>query len=99
MVKDLPITRQDVKLAEEIYGPNIYAIKEKTVNKKVDHIIAPITNIAKQILKEYKNITLFIDIIFVNGIKFLFTVSRHIDFITAQHVLSEMYNNTSNQSK
>ena len=34
MAKGLPITRQDLKLVEEIYGPNIYALKGKTVKKK-----------------------------------------------------------------
>ena len=47
MVKGLPITRQDVKLAEEIYGPNIYALKGKTTNQKVNYVIAPITIISK----------------------------------------------------
>ena len=27
LVKGLPITREDVKQAEEIYGPNVYALK------------------------------------------------------------------------
>ena len=47
MVKDLPITRKDVKLVEMIYGTNIYTLKGNTVNKNVDHIVAPITNIPK----------------------------------------------------
>ena len=91
MVKGLPITRQDVKLAEEIYGPNIYALKGKTVNRKIDHVFAPVTDISKQLLKEYKNITLCTDVMFVNGIKFLLTVSRHIDFVTAEYVPSKKY--------
>ena len=85
MVNGLPIMRQDVKLAEEIYGPNIYALKGKTVNRKVDHIITQvtITIILKQILREYKNITLCIDEMCVKGVKFLLTVSWPIDFVTA----------------
>ena len=89
MVKGIPITRKDVKLAEQIYGPNIYALKRKTTNRKVNHVVAPITSIPKQILKEYKDSTLCIDVIFSNGIKFLLTVSRHIDFVTAQYVPSK----------
>ena len=45
--------RQEVKLAEEIYGPNIYALKGKTVNRKIDHVVAPVTDIQKQLQKEY----------------------------------------------
>ena len=75
MVEEILITREDVKLAEEIYGLNVYALKENTTNQKVDHVIAPITRIPKEILKEYKNITLCIDVMFIKGIKFLLTVS------------------------
>lgn len=75
MVIDLPITRQDDKLADKMYGPNICDIKGKTVNKKVDHVVAPITDILRQILKEYKRITRSIDVVFINGVKFHLTVS------------------------
>ena len=54
MVKGLPITRKVVKLAEEIYGPNTYALKGKTTNRKVDRTVAPITSIPKQILKNIR---------------------------------------------
>ena len=91
MVKGLPITRQDVKLVDEIYGPNVYTLKGKTTNQKVDHVIAPITRIPKEVLKEYKNITLCIDVMFINGIKFLLTLSPNIDFVTAQYVPSKNY--------
>ena len=47
MVKGLPIKRQDAKLAEEMYGPNIYALKGKAVKRKGDHVIAAITSIPK----------------------------------------------------
>ena len=48
MMKGLPITRQDVKLAEELYGPNIYALKGKITNGKVNHVIPPITKNSKR---------------------------------------------------
>ena len=78
-----------MKLAEEIYGLNIYALKGKTINRKVDHVIAPVTSIPKHVLKEDQNITFCIDVMFVNDITFLLTVSRHIDFVTAQYVPSK----------
>ena len=80
-----------MKLAEGIYSPTIYALKGKTVNRKVDHVITPVTSIPKQILKEYKHITLCIDVMFINCIKFLLTVSWHIDFVTAKYVPSKKY--------
>ena len=49
LVKGLPITREDVKRVEEIYGQNMYALNRKTMNRKVDHVVAPITRIPKEI--------------------------------------------------
>ena len=66
-------------------------MQRKTTNRKVDHVIAPITRIPKEILKEYKNITLCIDVMFINGIKFLLTVSQNVDFVTAQYVPNKKY--------
>ena len=48
MVKDLPIMRQDIKLAEKMYGSNIYALKGKTLDTRIDHVVAPIPSIPKQ---------------------------------------------------
>ena len=90
-VKGLPNTRENVKRAEDIFDPNVYALKGKTTNRMVDHVVAPITRIPKEILKEYENITLCIDVMFINGIKFPLTVSRNIDFVTAQYVPSKKY--------
>ena len=99
LVKGLHITREDVKRADEIYGPNVYALKGKTTNRKINHVIAPITEIPKEILKEYKNITLCIDIMFINGIKFLLTVSRNIDFLQPNTCRARSTMGTSSQSK
>ena len=48
----LPITREDVKRAENIFGLNIFALKGMTKNRKVDHMVDPITKIPKEILKK-----------------------------------------------
>ena len=69
----------------------MYALKGKTANRKVDHVVAPIARIPKEILREYKNITLCIDVKFINGIKLLLTVSQNIDFVTAQYIPSKKY--------
>ena len=37
-VKGLLITREDVKQAEDIFGPNVYALKGKTTNLHFAHL-------------------------------------------------------------
>ena len=38
------------------------------------------------ILERYKNITPAGDIMFINGIRFINTISRHIKFMTTEHI-------------
>ena len=49
-----------------------------------------ITNAPKTILDKYKAVTICCDLIHINGIGFLITISRHIMFATGVfHVVSE----------
>ena len=66
-------------MAEEIYGPSVPYLQGKTVRHKVQHV-EPIMvpNLPKGILDRYKKVTLYCDLIHINGIGFLKTTSLHI---------------------
>jgi hypothetical protein len=74
-----PFTRRYVRIAKKIFGPDVPAMKGKTVKRKRkmprEDDISDITPI---IMKEYSEIHLSIDIMHVNGIKFLISHSKHI---------------------
>ena len=72
ILHNLPILWEDVRMAEDIYGPSVPYLQGKTVCYKVYHvepIIVP--NVPKGILDIYNNITLFWDLIHINGIGFI----------------------------
>ena len=70
-------------MAEDIYGPSIPQLKDKTVRSKVQHVEPiKITNVPKTILDKYKEVTICCDLMHINGIGFLITISRHIMFAT-----------------
>jgi hypothetical protein len=77
-----PFTRRDVRIAKKIFGPDVPAMKGKTVKRKS---IMPreddISDIPSDIIKEYSNVHLSIDIMHVNGIKFLISYSNHIGLL------------------
>jgi hypothetical protein len=85
MISGCPVTIHDVKLAQTIYGKDIYSIRSKTVRRKPssvqDDIIMPVP---PSILTHYRKITLCVDLFFINKIPFFCTISRKILFMTVQ---------------
>jgi hypothetical protein len=76
-----PITAQDAINAQAIFGRDIGSLKGKTTRRTLAGIRANIINIPKEIMEQYRSITLCIDIMFVNKIPFFMSISRNIRFI------------------
>ena len=73
-------------MAEHIYGPSLTHLKGKTVCHYTDHIVDNISILPATIMAKFMSVTLCADIIFINGIRFFTTVSRHIQFVTGLHI-------------
>ena len=81
------ITRADIIRAEQIYGPPLAELKGKMTHPKQikdSTTQFPLPTLNKDIL----NIKLYVDIFYVNGIPFLHTKSKDLDYITVQHLKS-----------
>jgi len=80
---NFPISTKDIVAAEAIFGLYIGMLKGKTNRKKTItvSIIKPIP-----ISEQYKDITFAIDIMYINSIPFLTTISRNIKFDSAQAI-------------
>jgi hypothetical protein len=81
-----PITRDNIIAAEDIFGPEIGCLQGKTVCKGGGAVRNIIAMIPPSILDKYKNITLVGDVMHVNKIRFLTTMSFHIKFITSENI-------------
>ena len=74
-------------MAEDVYGPSIPHLKVKTVWRKVQHVDPiKITNVPKTILDKYKEFNIYCDLMHINGIGFLITISRHIMISTGSMI-------------
>ena len=81
ILQNLPILREYVSMAEEIYGPSVPHFKGKTVRHNTQHLEPiMIMNAPKAILDKYKKVTLWCDLTHINSIGFLNTISQHIMF-------------------
>jgi hypothetical protein len=78
--------------AEDIFGPNLGSLKGKTVRRKNAHVPSLVADVPYQIIRAHRDVTLCFDIMFVNRIAFLVTVSRNIRFGTTERLASRNAN-------
>ncbi len=85
-IKDSPVLVVDAEVALKIWGPNIAALKGKTMHSKPEVVVMDIVRTPKEIREVQKIISMSIEIFFVNQISFFITLSRNICFTTVTHL-------------
>ena len=79
-----PVTRADVQAATDILGPNLGALKGKTVHRANQHVQSGVDGVPPEVLDLHQNVTLCVDIMFINKIPFFMTYSQNIRFGTVE---------------
>jgi len=79
-----PITTTDLSAAHDVFGPNLGSLKGKTVKKSSPGVECEMVSLAPDVMQRHKNVTLAIDIMFVNKLAFLVTTSHDIKFGTVE---------------
>ena len=93
MIPNCPIRREDILAAEDILGPCVDSLKGKTVRHKEDHVLSDLSPVPRDILDQYRHVTLCADIMYVNKLPFLVTTSRDLRFGTAEFLLNRQEDN------
>jgi hypothetical protein len=67
-----PITNEDIICAKNILGPNLGILKCKTTRKTPERVtLNSLDNLPNELLTEYGNVTIAIDIMYINKIQFM----------------------------
>ena len=74
-LSNCPVTPANVEAAEQIFRPDIGSLKGKTTQSNPPIVDSPITSVPASILKQYRNVTLCIDIMYVNRDQYQGTLS------------------------
>ena len=80
MIQDCPVTVKDVDLAEKIFGPDIGALKGRTVRKKPRVVRQDNIEVPDEIARTGDPLVLAMDPMFVNGMPFLAAIDDRIKF-------------------
>ncbi|KAG7340379.1 hypothetical protein IV203_023922 [Nitzschia inconspicua] len=87
-IKNCPVTVDDIKLAEKIYGPDVATIKGKATRSRPTPVVNDIIEIPKELIAAQHDVELSIDTLFVNSMSFVATISHNIKYRTCNFVPS-----------
>ena len=89
ILRNNPITRENILAAEHIYGTNLASLKGKTVHRSIAHATGETAGVPQSVWDAQQgSVNLAIDIFYVNNITFFVTMSRNIRFITTSHLIN-----------
>lgn len=95
IIKNCPVTSEDVNIAEKIFGGDIGTLKGKTTRRRPTPVRDDLVEIPPELLLQHQDLTFCMDIMYVNGMPMLTGIDRSIRFRglvpLASRVASELY--------
>jgi hypothetical protein len=88
LIKNNVVTTDDVNLATKAFGPDIGGIEGKTTRSRPTPVQNNMVEIPDELLDVQQDLTVSMDGLTVNSIKFLSTISHDLYYRTAQYVSS-----------
>ena len=83
-VTNIPVSHMDITNARTIFGRNLTAIRGNTVRQTPDRVNTELLDIPDDYHRLHRFVTVIADVMFVNGLPFLVTISRDIRLRTAE---------------
>ena len=79
-----PVTPRHVVIANKLFGPDVGALKDKTTRRGPPIVDSPMSVAISPILKYYGEVTLCVDLMYVNKVPLLVTLSQNVKFGTVE---------------
>ena len=83
-IADNPVKTSDVELTEKIFGPDLCSVKGKTTRRKPIPMVNDQIAIPSELYERRSDLELCIDIMFVNEMPFMTTITCALYYRTAQ---------------
>ena len=75
-IVNFPVTPQDIKISDKIFVPDVPSMKGKSIRRRPEAIVSEYAKISKEILIMDMVLEVSFDVMFVNNLAFLVSVSR-----------------------
>ena len=89
MIQHNQVIHKNINLAERTFGKSIGSMKGKTICKNELFKQNDIIDIPEELIHKNKNLELSIDMMYVNGMMFLTSISHNIYYRTSQYLPSK----------
>ena len=80
LIKNCPVTVEDVTIAEKIYGPDISALKGKSTRPKAKMVRNDWVEIPPEITERHDSLNYYMDVMYVNGMPMLTGIDQTINY-------------------
>ena len=86
MISNFPVTATDINSAHKIFGRNVSILKQKTVREQPPLVTSEYIAIPKHIRDITQRITVAADVMLLNGLAFMVSVSHGLKFTTLEYM-------------
>ena len=93
MIPKCLVTLDDIKNYNTIFIPDVSSLKGKMMRRQPNLVVSNYTKAQKDILQLHNTVSVVVDIMFVNGMTFLVSISIHVKFTMFQFIGKRMIDN------
>lgn len=85
IIKNCPVTVEDITTATDIFGPDLHSLKGKTTWRQPPAVQVEHVDVPQQIYDRNKDVVLVTDFMFIQGLPFLVTLSTNLNLIALEY--------------
>ncbi len=93
IIKNCPVTADDVNIAEKIFGADIGALKSKNTRSRPTPVKDDLVEIPPELLEQHQDLVLCMDNMFVNGMPMMTSIDRSISSEALYRLTAERHRN------
>ena len=86
MIVNCPVTFSDVKNTKLIFGSDMTSLKRKSVRRKPACVVTDYIEIPREKLELRRELEVSTDIVFINKLPFLVSISRQLKFTMIEYL-------------